>query len=140
MRWYQFDPSKMFIWTLHKFGLAKDLKRGDKYRIYQALIREDEKRLLKTFEKKEMAAEKRQAMVDEIKARAERLYEHTTKLTQQITEYYQLKKDKMVDKARLRELKAQIKKLKVAFKQAMNEWGAACRAHLTHNNEYALSH
>ena len=130
----------MFIWTLHKFGLAKDLKRGDKYRIYQALIREDEKRLLKTFEKKEMAAEKRQAMVDEIKARAERLYEHTTKLTQQITEYYQLKKDKMVDKARLRELKAQIKTLKVAFKRAMNEWGAACRAHLTHNNEYALSH
>lgn len=38
IRWYHFDPSKWLIWTLSKFGLARDLKQVNNYRIAKELI------------------------------------------------------------------------------------------------------
>lgn len=38
IRWYHFDPSKWLIWTLHKLGLASDLKRVNDYRIARHLL------------------------------------------------------------------------------------------------------
>ncbi len=38
IRWYHFDPSKWLIWTLHKLGLAYDLKRVNDYRIARQLL------------------------------------------------------------------------------------------------------
>lgn len=36
--WYHFDPSKWLIWILHKIGLASNLKRVSKGRIYRQLL------------------------------------------------------------------------------------------------------
>ena len=38
IRWYHFDPAKWFIWTMHKLGLAYDLKRVNNYRIAKQLV------------------------------------------------------------------------------------------------------
>ena len=38
IRWYHFDPAKWLIWTLHKLGLAHDLKRVNNYRIARQLL------------------------------------------------------------------------------------------------------
>ncbi|MGB7978017.1 MAG: fatty acid desaturase [Chlamydiales bacterium] len=38
IRWYHFDPSKWLIWTLHKLGLAYDIKRVNNYRIARHLL------------------------------------------------------------------------------------------------------
>ncbi len=46
IRWYHFDPTKWIIWTLSKFGLAKDLKKTSDFRIVRQLVSEHKERLL----------------------------------------------------------------------------------------------
>lgn len=46
IRWYHFDPTKWIIWTLHKFGLAYDLKKVNNYRIARELVEEHKTQLL----------------------------------------------------------------------------------------------
>lgn len=46
IRWYHFDPTKWIIWTLHKCGLAYDLKKVDNYRIAKELLQEHRNRLI----------------------------------------------------------------------------------------------
>jgi len=43
IRWYHFDPSKWFIWTLSKIGLVKNKRKISKYVIMKRLIKEDTK-------------------------------------------------------------------------------------------------
>ena len=38
IRWYHFDPAKWMIWSLHKLGLAYDLKTVNNYRIARELL------------------------------------------------------------------------------------------------------
>lgn len=45
IRWYHFDPTKWIIWTLHKCGLASNLKMMDSYTIKKRMV-EDRKGLL----------------------------------------------------------------------------------------------
>ena len=46
IRWYHFDPTKWIIWTLHKLGLAHDLKKVNNCRIAKELVREHKERLI----------------------------------------------------------------------------------------------
>ena len=46
IRWYHFDPTKWIIWTLHKCGLAYDLKKVNNYRIARELLQEHKIRLI----------------------------------------------------------------------------------------------
>ncbi len=46
IRWYHFDPAKWLIWTLHKFGLANDLKRVNNYRIARQLLLQHKEELV----------------------------------------------------------------------------------------------
>jgi stearoyl-CoA desaturase (delta-9 desaturase) len=41
VRWWQFDPAKIVIWTLSKLGLAHDLKRVNKLTIKRRLVAAD---------------------------------------------------------------------------------------------------
>jgi len=45
VRWYQWDPSKWLIWLLEKMGLATALKRVSQFRILNARIAGDHKRI-----------------------------------------------------------------------------------------------
>ena len=49
--WYHFDPAKWLIWTLHKLGLAKDLKRVNNYRIARQLLLQHKEELLLKLQK-----------------------------------------------------------------------------------------
>ena len=123
VRWYQFDPTKMLIWTLSKLGIASDLKTVDRYLIYQALIREDERQMLKQIEKIE-DQDRKEALIAEVKEKAEALYAQIKELNKKIAEYYKLKKAEK--KEHLEELKQLINELKAQFKQAFKEWGLLC--------------
>jgi stearoyl-CoA desaturase (delta-9 desaturase) len=46
IRWYHFDPAKWIIWTLHKLGLAYDLKKVNNYRIARELLQEHKVQLM----------------------------------------------------------------------------------------------
>jgi stearoyl-CoA desaturase (delta-9 desaturase) len=49
VRWYQWDPSKWLIWLLEKMGLASALKRVSQFRILNARIAGDHKRIEERF-------------------------------------------------------------------------------------------
>jgi len=46
IRWYHFDPAKWLIWTLHKLGLARDLKKVNNYRIARQLLLQHKEELV----------------------------------------------------------------------------------------------
>jgi stearoyl-CoA desaturase (delta-9 desaturase) len=50
IRWYHFDPAKWIIWTLHKLGLAYDLKKVNNYRIARELVQEHKDQLIKQLQ------------------------------------------------------------------------------------------
>lgn len=41
IKWYHFDPTKWLIWTLHKTGLANNLKKFDEFRIKKQILKND---------------------------------------------------------------------------------------------------
>lgn len=45
LKWYQYDPTKVVIWTLSKFGLASNLKTFSKNAVEQGLIQQQQKKL-----------------------------------------------------------------------------------------------
>jgi stearoyl-CoA desaturase (delta-9 desaturase) len=55
IRWYHFDPSKWLIWTLHKFGLAYDLKRVNDYRIARHLLLQHKDELIQKLKESSYA-------------------------------------------------------------------------------------
>ncbi len=71
IRWYHFDPAKWLIWTLHKLGLAYDLKRVNNYRIARQLVLQHKDTLLQDL--------KNSVYVQKVSEVAEKL---STKLTQ----------------------------------------------------------
>ncbi len=74
VRWYQFDPSKMVIWALNKLGLASNLKKVSDFQIAKALIREDEKQIVKKIHmNQQLEPAKRNLLVEEIQNLAHEL-------------------------------------------------------------------
>jgi stearoyl-CoA desaturase (delta-9 desaturase) len=55
IRWYHFDPSKWLIWTLHKLGLAYDLKKINNYRIARHLLLQHKDELVKKIKESSYA-------------------------------------------------------------------------------------
>lgn len=51
IRWYHFDPAKWLIWSLHKVGLAYNLKRVNDYRIARHLLLQHKDELVKKLKK-----------------------------------------------------------------------------------------
>jgi len=104
VRWYQYDPSKMVIWGLSKFGLASKLKRSNKYAARVRLIKEDRKIMLEEMRLKGISAYK--SFEADMHVKYQALLESMQKLQEQRAEYLLLKKAKSENK---RLLKAQIK-------------------------------
>lgn len=46
VRWYHFDPSKWLVWSLHRLGLAYDLKTVNDSRIAKQLLLKDKEELV----------------------------------------------------------------------------------------------
>ncbi|CDO56531.1 hypothetical protein DV113_000937 [Geotrichum candidum] len=45
LKWYQYDPTKVFIWIMSKFGLAYNLQRFSQNAIEQGLVQQKQKKL-----------------------------------------------------------------------------------------------
>ncbi|HSX10379.1 MAG TPA: acyl-CoA desaturase [Chlamydiales bacterium] len=89
IRWFHFDPAKWLIWTLHKLGLAYDLKKVNNYRIARHMILQHKDELIKKL--------KESAYVQRVSDIAEKL---STKLSQMQT---------LLDPGQIRELKKSLK-------------------------------
>lgn len=101
IRWYHFDPSKWLIWTLHKFGLAWDIKKVNNYRIARQMVLQHKDELVQKL--------KESAMAQKVNEIAENL---SAKLTQLQTH---------LDPNQIRELKK-------SLKRDWREWKAVLRS------------
>ncbi|ANB11534.1 stearoyl-CoA 9-desaturase [Sugiyamaella lignohabitans] len=45
LKWYQYDPTKMFIWTMKQLGLAYNLQKFSQNAIEQGLVQQKQKKL-----------------------------------------------------------------------------------------------
>lgn len=45
LKWYQYDPTKIFIWTMKQLGLASNLQRFSQNAIEQGLVQQKQKKL-----------------------------------------------------------------------------------------------
>lgn len=90
IKWYHFDPTKWFIWTLYKLGLASDLKTVNNYRIARHLLLQHKDELVKKM-KESSTAQKISEIAEQI----------STKLTQLQT---------ILDRAQIKEIKKSLKK------------------------------
>ena len=122
VRWYQYDPSKSIIWILDKVGLAKQLKRSNKYAAQIRLIREDRKVMLEEMRLKGIA--KYKAFELEMQDKYKALLESMQTLQQQHFEYKMLKKAKKEER---RLVKAKIKTQKILVKYNTRVWAMLCK-------------
>ncbi len=119
VRWYQFDPTKIVIWSLAKIGIAKNLKKIELPLIKKRMIVEDERKIL---EKIRAGSQKKwKEMEARVKNTAESL---TTKLSQAYTLWLQYKTGKT--KQEKMERKLQLKVLKKSIRQEYKMWLLLC--------------
>lgn len=119
IRWYHFDPTKWLIWTLHKLGLASDLKTVNNYRIARQMVLEHKNQLLEKIKKSYISH--KEILEGKLNQIAENL---TERLTQMQSLLEKAKKIPRKD----RELIAQIRARKKALKENWKEWKQIVKA------------
>lgn len=65
IRWWQFDPTKWLIATLSWLGLAKNLKRASKFKIYQAVLATEFRRAREQLARDDGSLEKWRAVLEQ---------------------------------------------------------------------------
>lgn len=118
VRWYHFDPTKWLIWSLHKLGLASNLRRVHHYQIEEKLL----------LDRKELILEKLRAKLgnrkDEWEEKVHSLTESIQsklKETRELCEQYRKAKEAET-KEYARELQGQIKTIKKNLKEECQHW------------------
>lgn len=119
IRWYHFDPAKWMIWTLHKCGLAYDLKKVNNYRIARELIQGHKDRLLVQVKNSYIShKENLETVVSDL----------SNTLSSQLSKMQTLiEKTKEVPKKEARSLMAEIKTTKKELKLSWKAWGRFLR-------------
>ncbi len=107
VKWWQWDPTKWTIWTLHKLGLASDLRRVPSEKILLAELAETQRQL----ESKLTVIEPTHAHHGRIAAAYERLQEITQQWAQYRTEQLEVTRDMLMGLRN--ELRAAVESLKL---------------------------
>src|SRR4029077_10993306 len=126
IRWYHFDPAKWLIWTMSKLGLAKGLKRVERFQIEERVL----------IGHKELLLEKIQSSITSHKEEWEKkintvIESVLTKLNEvkKLTESYrELKKTKEAKKETLKALRQELKIQKKSLKAEYPKWMKLSRA------------
>lgn len=115
-RSYHWDPGKWVINLLKLMGLADNLRRVPKERIWQASLRLQEKRLLEKIQSCKLSSAK---MIEERITTTRVTLEETYARFQKLKKEYQTRK--------VKELKAEIHNTKQRFKELQRSWTGLCR-------------
>jgi stearoyl-CoA desaturase (Delta-9 desaturase) len=115
IRWYHFDPAKWLIWTLHKCGLAYQLKRVNNDRIVRQLLLNHRDQILEKvkasfYHQKDLMAAKITEVCDQLSAQLAR--------KQALIEQY---------RKGHKELISEIRSVKKNIKNDWKEWRAAVK-------------
>lgn len=136
VKWYQFDPTKMLIWTLSKFGLASELKRAEQYQIYQSQVEIDFKRVVETLKKmsSQISIDKKTEILGELNIHYNNIEELIVKMKHLIHKHRTIERSL----SNGRTIKTQIKELKTELEMEFERWGEFCSQYTTHH-QYSMS-
>jgi stearoyl-CoA desaturase (delta-9 desaturase) len=126
IRWYHYDPGKWLIWTLHKLGLAQDVKRVNNFRIVRHLVAEHKEKLLESL--KNFGSTGLEEKVTQV---GNHLLEVLTTLQTLYDKY------KVIPREEARALKDQIRAAKRTWKSNWKDWKRVIKdvnrvAHIQH--------
>ncbi len=121
IKWYQYDPTKYFIWTLSKLGLASGLKRTDPLMIKKKLVQADRKMLTDHLS---MLDVDMQAFQDAVETLSAKLTASFTSAKNTLDKYRAT--DKKANKSEWIELRAKYKELKKEISQDLKTWRRLC--------------
>ncbi|MBA3722754.1 MAG: fatty acid desaturase [Parachlamydiaceae bacterium] len=119
IRWYHFDPTKWLIWTLHKTGLAYNLKRMDAYTIKKRLVLERKNLLL------EKLCQLWYVKKDELEQKVNEISESlVTKIAKanELMEQYKVICQECTEKDLILEIRKELNSLKKSIKEDWRLW------------------
>ncbi|MBD1391096.1 fatty acid desaturase [Neiella sp. HB171785] len=120
IRWYQFDPSKWFIWTMAKLKLASNLRTAPAERIMKAKLDTQKLKLDSKISLSIHAERWREALQHEY----DRLLQRTQEYYAVRKQLLQLKKDKLSNsyQQERQELQLRLEKLRRAVRDHQRRW------------------
>lgn len=119
IRWYHFDPTKWLIWTLSKFGLARDLKKMDWYSVRKRMVQQRKMLLTERLEKLwYVKKEEMQQMLNEV---SERILSQISTISNLNETYYKLKTE-CAQQDILKQLQTELKNLQRNVRQDWRLW------------------
>jgi stearoyl-CoA desaturase (delta-9 desaturase) len=104
---WQLDPSKWFIWTLSKVGLASGLKRVPQERILLAETRETKRQVIDKISHIQEAGKSGEDLFDQVLENLEGLSERLTEICNELQSAAQEKID--LSKVKLNELRSEVR-------------------------------
>lgn len=119
IRWYHFDPTKWLIWTLHKLGLADNLKTMDAYTIKKRLVLENKELLLDKLCK--LWYVKKDELEQKVIELSERLVANIAQVSQLKEQYKALCKE-CNEQALVKQLKHELSELHAILKKDWRLW------------------
>lgn len=120
IRWYHYDPTKWTIWTLSKLGLAGNLRRINAVKIERRIILEDRRQLLDAI--KDSFSSGREALEGKVSDASDAMLAKLSRIAQSMDEYRTNKRSRTASKARLHQLKQEIRSLRRSLKQDWRNW------------------
>ena len=119
IRWFHFDPTKWLIWTLHKLGLAYNLKRVDSMTIQKRMVIESKSLMIEQIKK--TCSDKTDELEKIIQEMSDSIVEKLGKLNQLKEEYMELINNQM-PKDLIKELQQEVKTLKRSLRHDWHQW------------------
>lgn len=120
IRWFHFDPTKWLIWTLHKLGMARDLRTVPDAKISEQMIQVHKEALLDKL--KNSLTNKKSEFEAKITIYAENLTGKMKEMNNLIRQYKQTKKDAAHLPETLKKLSKEMHKLRKSLKQEWRNW------------------
>ncbi|MBA3957753.1 MAG: fatty acid desaturase [Parachlamydiaceae bacterium] len=119
VRWFHFDPTKWLIWTLHKLGLASDLKKMSPYAIKRKMVLEHKNLLLTQIQN--YWNSKTDELERQVNEMSERIVSKISDFSQLKERYYQIKHSN-AGKDTIKAMRQEIRLLKLSLREDWREW------------------
>ena len=119
IRWYHFDPTKWLIWTLHKLGLAYNLKYMDAATIQKRMVIESKNQLLDHV--KQLCCSKKEELEKMINDLSTNIVEKIQQFNKLKAEYLQ-KKQEALPRNLVTEIRDELKQMKKSLRNDWKDW------------------
>ncbi len=120
VRWYHFDPTKWIIWTLHKLGLATNLRVMDEMTIRKRMVLERKSLLLECLKKHwYIKKEELEGKIQEIASSLEQKIAHYKQLREDLRK---LKKEGTPGQAVVATMREELFQLQKSLREDWKKW------------------